>query len=191
MSCTGRTIKEAYDKAARFEKSIQPETFVDMHYDNEQARSILGNCYAIGYMDAKKLSGSWNNPIPNCEDFKAMLKSWWSWLCNIPPYALSRCHRIGNRRIVVFIKRDMAYLQKEVMRYSNCKLSRNGWKMTLDWMLQDKYVRRGLIRSCKVVNNDPKEDGCIWINEQGMDGYVEVHLRNCNEMVQLPYSMKP
>ena len=190
MSCTGRTIREACEKSARFEKSLQPETLFDL-YDKENAKNILANCYALGYMDAKKISGAWNNPIPTGDDFKAMLKSWWGWIRNIPPYALSRCGRIGNRKIVVFIKQDIAYMKKEVLGWPNCKVSRNGWQMTLSWMLEDKYVRRGLIKKFHVANNDRDHDKCIWIDEKGLDGYVAIHLRNCNEVVTIPYSVGP
>lgn len=188
MSCTGRTIKEACERSARFEKSLQPETLMDL-WDKDNAKNILANCYAIGYMDAKSISGKWNNPIPTWDDTKRILNSWWGWIRNIPPYALSRCHKVGNRRMIVFIKRDMAYLQKQVMEYPNCKLSRNGWKMSLAWMMEDKYVRRGLIKKFVVVNNDSDRDKCIWIDEKGLDGFLEVHLRNCNEVVRLTYSI--
>lgn len=190
MSCTGRTIKEACERSARFEKSLQPETLFDL-WDKDNAKNILANCYAIGYMDAKSISGKWNNPIPTGDDFKAILKSWWMWICNIPPYALSRCHKIGNRKMVVFIKRDLASLQKELLSWPNCKVSRNGWLMSLSWMMQDKYVRRGLIKRFDVNNNDPDHDKCIWIDEKGLDGYLAVYLRNCNEVVTIPYSVKP
>lgn len=159
-------------------------------YDKTNARNILANCYAIGYMDAKDMSGKWNNPIPTWDDTKRILKSWWGWICNIPPYAISRCHRVGNRKIVVFIKQDIARMQKSVFSDSNCKISRNGWKMSLAWMMEDKYVRRGLIKSFRVVNNDSDSDKCIWIDEKGLEGFLEVHLRNCNEVIKLQYSLK-
>lgn len=190
MSCTGRTIEEACERSARFAETIQPETLLDL-WDKDNAKNILANCYAIGYMDAKSISGKRNNPIPTWDDSKRILKSWWRWIRNIPPYAISRCHRIGNRKIVVFIKQDLARLQKELLSCPNYKVSRNGWKLSLGWMMEDKYVRRGLIKKFEVVNNDSDRDKCIWIDERGLDGFLEVHLRNCNEVVKLQYSTKP
>lgn len=186
---TSRTIKEACDRAERFGKSIQLDTLMDMK-DHETAKSILENVYFIGYTDAKNLNGDWNNPIPTWGDFKHMITSWWKWIMNIPPYALSRCGRVGNRRIVVFIRRDINFLLDELLEHTNCSVSRNGWKSILAYKLQDKYVRRGLIKSFNIVNNDPKSYKCVWISQEGLDGYVDIYLRNCNEVVRINFEMK-
>lgn len=189
MSCTSRTIKEACDKSAKFEKSLQPETLFDL-WDKDNAKNILGHCYALGYMDAKSISGKWNNAFPTWEDTKCILKSMWGWICNIPPYVISRCGKFGNRKVVEYIKRDIDRLEKSLFSNSSCHTSRNGWKMSLGWMMERKYKNYGLIRNFEVVNNDPDQHKCIWIDEKGLDGCLEVHLRNCNEVVKLQYSLK-
>lgn len=183
-----RIIEEACNRSERFEKTITPDTLVDLR-DSENAKNILANCYVLGYIDAKSRSGKWNNPIPTWDDTKYILTSIYKWLCNIPPYIISRCHKIGNRKIIVFIKQDIEYMKKTMFANSNCKISRNGWKLSLAWMLEDKYVKRGLIKKFNIFNNDPDHYKCIWVNEKGLNGYVEVHLRNCNQVVNIEYSI--
>lgn len=141
--------------------------------------------YTLGYMKAKELSNKWNNPLPTWDDTKSILQTIRKKIFNIPLYFIARCGTLGNRKIEHLIKTELNKVLSECCKYDNIKISRNGLKMMLDRKMFD-FVDNKLIKSYKVINNDlVDENKCIWVNERGFYGCVEITLLNKDEVAKI------
>jgi hypothetical protein len=103
---------------------------------------------------------------------------------------LARCGNKGNRKIARLIKTQINAILDDVCKYDNIKMSRNGLKMLITRKM-DEMKYRGLIKSYNVINNNyVDEDKCIWVNERGFSGYVEIELLNNKEIIKVNCDVK-